>query len=50
MTKEASLRKMEEEIAVGFEAEGNIYIVKSTAKANLVLKLKFANEMGTQTK
>lgn len=39
--KKNKIESIEAEIAIGFEGEGNLYITKAKAKANIVLKLKF---------
>jgi hypothetical protein len=42
LTKDARVEQAELEIGLSFEAEGNLYIAKSTAGANLSVRLVFA--------
>lgn len=39
LNQEMSIEQAEVELGLSFEAEGNVYIVKGTAAANLVVKL-----------
>lgn len=39
LNKEMSIEKAEVEIGLGFEAGGDVFIVKGSAKANLTVKL-----------
>jgi len=39
LNKDMSIEKAEVEIGLGFEAGGDVFIVKGTAKANLTVKL-----------
>jgi hypothetical protein len=39
LNKDMHIEQAEVELSLGFEAEGNIYLVKGTANANLTVKL-----------
>ncbi|MDD5393065.1 MAG: CU044_2847 family protein [Thiothrix sp.] len=41
LENKSKIESIEAEISLGFEGEGNLYITKAKATANIVLKLKF---------
>ena len=41
LEKERAVQDVELELGLAFEAEGNIYVTRSMAQANIVLRMKF---------
>jgi hypothetical protein len=46
LSKDVRVEQAELEIGLSFEAEGNLYVTKSTAGANLTVRLVFAPRTG----